>query len=490
MIKHLKKIISFLVSITIIAISTHAAVVSDNDGSAFITKAEFDSLKNNFQSQIDSYNMNIDNKIDAAIAGYLAGITTDTEKELVSMIDSNGVYGNKMKMSWSSATNYRMISADVPRAIENWTQFNCTYKIKQYTTEDKPRPIESEIDTYDGIWNTGNLDYNGNPVSNYDAGTKKEYRVETVKINTTDYRMLRFVKVVNYIESNQFCGFPTNYDEPTGGGTAGWWLDNMLTLNIDNCTQENLEKGLLTDYYRPTNFNPDYTPYIEVIKTGNTMITQNYEEDFEHVFAPFSTIQEYVWDPKSRVPLNFNGNMGLPGGPIPLTARGYWAGDSNPRHYQDPRQGTPHICRDLYFAWQHLPFKSGVRNESGDNVQAKDSIIYNYWAIDDRNWMQKNGLVLGTVPSGDEVEVVCQCCSDVPGTVYFWCGPKYTVIDNWTSSSFGGISYALTGSNKEEKISLGKVNGDYTIWVLFAPTNTATTGKFKVNRLFYKVTND
>ena len=59
MIKHLKKIISFLVSITIIAISTHAAVVSDNDGSAFITKAEFDSLKNNFQSQIDSYNIQI-----------------------------------------------------------------------------------------------------------------------------------------------------------------------------------------------------------------------------------------------------------------------------------------------------------------------------------------------------------------------------------------------------------------------------------------------
>ena len=490
MIKHLKKLLLILVSITLIAMSTNAAAVSDNDGSAFITKAEFDSLKNNFQSQIDSYNMNIDNKIDAAIAGYLAGIKTETEKELIPMIDSNGVYGNKIKMSWSSATNYRMISADVPRAIENWTQFNCTYKIKQYTTEDKPRPIEAEIDTYDGIWNTGNLDYNGNSVSNYDAGTKKEYRVETVRINANDYRMLRFVKVVNYIESNQFCGFPTNYDDPTSGGTAGWYLDNMLNLNLDKCTQENLEKGLLTDYYRPTAFTPDYTPYIEVIKTGNTMITQNYEEDFEHVFAPFSTIQEYVWDPKSRVPLKFNGNIGLPGGPIPLTARGYWAGASNPRHYQDPREGTPHICRDLYFAWQHLPFKSGVRNESGDNVQAKDSIIYNYWAIDDRNWMQKNGLVLGTVPSGDEVEVVCQCCSDVPGTVYFWCGPKYTVIDNWTSSSFGGVIYSMPGSDNEEKISLGKVNGDYTIWVLFAPTNTSITGKFKVNRLYYKKSND
>ena len=60
--------------VVLMSIESFAAVVSDNDGSAFITKAEFDSLKNNFQSQIDSYNTNIDNKIDAAISAYLAGI--------------------------------------------------------------------------------------------------------------------------------------------------------------------------------------------------------------------------------------------------------------------------------------------------------------------------------------------------------------------------------------------------------------------------------
>ena len=42
--------------------------------SYFITRAEFDSLKNNFQSQIDQYNSSIDSKIDGAIAAYLAGI--------------------------------------------------------------------------------------------------------------------------------------------------------------------------------------------------------------------------------------------------------------------------------------------------------------------------------------------------------------------------------------------------------------------------------
>ena len=55
-----------------------AAVVSDNDGSAFITKSEFDSLKNNFQSQLDSYNSSIDSKIDGAIASYLSGIKMES----------------------------------------------------------------------------------------------------------------------------------------------------------------------------------------------------------------------------------------------------------------------------------------------------------------------------------------------------------------------------------------------------------------------------
>ena len=50
--------------VLLLSIESFAAVVSDNDGSAFITKAEFDSLKNDFQSQIDQYNSSIDSKIE------------------------------------------------------------------------------------------------------------------------------------------------------------------------------------------------------------------------------------------------------------------------------------------------------------------------------------------------------------------------------------------------------------------------------------------
>ena len=63
-----------LILVLFLCIENFAAVVGDNDGAAFITKAEFDSLKNNFNSQIDQYNTSIDSKIDGAIASYLSGI--------------------------------------------------------------------------------------------------------------------------------------------------------------------------------------------------------------------------------------------------------------------------------------------------------------------------------------------------------------------------------------------------------------------------------
>ena len=86
------------------SIESMAAVVSDNDGSAFITKAEFDSLKNNFQSELDSYNTGIDNKIDNAIASYISGIKAEKTSvvtlpyaswEKVTMM--NGIIDNEFK---------------------------------------------------------------------------------------------------------------------------------------------------------------------------------------------------------------------------------------------------------------------------------------------------------------------------------------------------------------------------------------------------------
>ena len=71
---YVKKCLLIIICIFLIDTTIYSAAVSDNDGAAFITKGEFDTLKTNFQSQIDGYNVSIDSKIDAAIATYLAGM--------------------------------------------------------------------------------------------------------------------------------------------------------------------------------------------------------------------------------------------------------------------------------------------------------------------------------------------------------------------------------------------------------------------------------
>ena len=71
-----------LILVLLFSIESFAAVVGDNDGAAFITKAEFDSMKNDFQSQLDRYNSSLDNKIDGAIASYLEGAKVSKEQTL------------------------------------------------------------------------------------------------------------------------------------------------------------------------------------------------------------------------------------------------------------------------------------------------------------------------------------------------------------------------------------------------------------------------
>ena len=68
------KIILYTILSIILTFNVYSAIVSDNDGSAFVTKSEFEALKENFKNQVDNYNQSIDGKIDGAIASYLAGL--------------------------------------------------------------------------------------------------------------------------------------------------------------------------------------------------------------------------------------------------------------------------------------------------------------------------------------------------------------------------------------------------------------------------------
>ena len=278
---------------------------------------------------------------------------------------------------------------------------------------------------------------------------------------------------------------------PTDVNT-GWTALNFLQENNDLLTQEKLINSVPMDYIRVWHTTKDYAngivSNVSVYKTGSAMITQDYEQFNEHIYAPFSSIQEYVWDPKSEVTMTIPTTAFQPVNTYYSTGQVNWFGDFIDHTRAIVFGLRTNHPKDCYFTWQYLPFRKGEKNASGDNVLAKDSMIYNYYQIDKRNRYQKNGLVLGTTPNKDDVEIYCDCKANVAGTVYFYVGGT---IDNWKSSTFDGAKYTLE-ANVDKKCSLGRIPNtlkNQPIWVLFAPSNTSKTvsGKFKVDRLYYKV---
>ena len=81
-----KRILSIL--LVLLMCSNSYAAVGGNDGSAFVTKAEFDALVNTFNEQMDNYEDALESKIDGAIANYLASLSTKSITPQMSLINS------------------------------------------------------------------------------------------------------------------------------------------------------------------------------------------------------------------------------------------------------------------------------------------------------------------------------------------------------------------------------------------------------------------
>ena len=106
--------------IVMINFNSYAAVISSNDGSAFITKAEFDALVNDFNSRIEDYEKSIDAKIDGAIAEYLAGLATASSyilEDLIHVAKENNV------------NNLKFIQWESPAAVRNTDDVSAAFYI-------------------------------------------------------------------------------------------------------------------------------------------------------------------------------------------------------------------------------------------------------------------------------------------------------------------------------------------------------------------------
>lgn len=102
--KYFFKCITVLMIVISYMCNVYAIAISDNDGSAFISKAEFDSKKNDFQSRLNTTLTSIDVKIEDAIASYLENANADKQgtylmpyKDWKTVTSLNFDYGNSWK---------------------------------------------------------------------------------------------------------------------------------------------------------------------------------------------------------------------------------------------------------------------------------------------------------------------------------------------------------------------------------------------------------
>ena len=101
--KHIKRMKRLIAILSILAMSTNSfAAVGGNDGSAFVTKAEFDALVNTFNEQMDNYAASLETKVDGAIANYLMSLDSTQTIELENYIESakNANIKNVQFMKW------------------------------------------------------------------------------------------------------------------------------------------------------------------------------------------------------------------------------------------------------------------------------------------------------------------------------------------------------------------------------------------------------
>ena len=446
-----KRVFTSLLMI-ILSLNSFAAIVSDNDGSAFVTKSEFDNLKRSFADQIENYNTSIDNKIDGAIASYLSGIKLQKREQIDRLLDENAIYNNQYLIHWKSNTDTRRINLD-------YTYINVSSTLNCFM---------SQINNgcyYGGTYSWSNW-HNGsenNVLDPVEVCWKYKYRD-----GSTDKIKLYYEMVKNDMQINWFFQFPLNNSNWNSGIPSAWELTNLITLNGGDLKQNQLNNKIAT-YYR-------YYNYIwecwSVWKQAYFTLRYNETPTNALVMHPFSTAYEKVWwKDDNTLNLGFSSSEGW-------TTERLW-GDPGPTPdgYPDliKNPGTIKIRLPLTYwcPWQLMT----------DDVQLKKREIKNLTDISDKNFAFENGLVVGTIPAyNEEMELTAKFKVTEPGTVYMYVGDNR--ITNWKNSDYKGKKVSITDTSKEYEIKYDNIQKNQTIWILYEPIFTSSVKNLFLTDLY------
>ena len=187
--------------IVLLNINSYAAVGA-NDGSAFVTKAEFDALINTFNEQMDTYQSGLNAKIDGAIANYLAGLSSQV------LVDVSPMY----------IPQYGVWSASIVSDMRNWVEGKIGIDLSLYYDRYKQ---------YDATNKWG--EYNSfvvNLVNNYTTSLTTEHLISS---NTYTYSGKSYALYKGYQKSDYTY---TTYGNSMGVGSPSPYKNYVTFMNF------------------------------------------------------------------------------------------------------------------------------------------------------------------------------------------------------------------------------------------------------------------
>lgn len=136
--KSVMRIISIMI-ILVLMIKSYvpASVVGDSDGAAFVTKVEFEELKDNLEAQLSSYNDSLASKIDGVIADYLSGLKVANKTEVTGLLSniekSNSAdvifrYGSGIGKDTTNPFDTNMVNPNISifaMYAQGWSGYRC-----------------------------------------------------------------------------------------------------------------------------------------------------------------------------------------------------------------------------------------------------------------------------------------------------------------------------------------------------------------------------
>ena len=445
------------------SINSLAAIVSDNDGSAFVTKAEFEAMKDDFAEQVVNYNTSIDGKIDGAIAAYLAGIANN-RKNVKTLLTASGSYGNKLIL-WNSATNYVWDNQTAKYA-------NLIYDITDFDF-DYAKDLASRTWTENTLYYMGYLRGRGEHVGQtsldavtYTTSKKVKFKHADGTVEYVYERKKMYTSV--YLSMSQWTPYR---NAPT---VTYWDMGGPQSVLQSNTSQMKQDvKNLYVDTFSFNRSKPAWRidPTFDWAFTGTVSIASTeLDNDWDYeLLCPKSTAADYYWDPEDKTSNVTLGSMGA----VDLSDR-----YTTPLNMIGGSNTTWHLHTDIDSVDFHPKAASYIRIPWCEKeAVCNDMVLLTLKNVNEKNDKIKNGIIIYEIDENGKLTITLS--ADYVGVAEFYVSK--TPTSTWPSGDI--ISKQITEANKNTNVEFESFTsadkGKY-IWMRYLPTDTTKEALCKI----------